>query len=373
MKKSSLLIAFVAVAFNLIAQKVVYNMPQSVNSEHVNITFQKVSSSTSSYYTNYKAENTGEGVLVIDRSKASLVQNKGELHPTSEKYIINPGESKTIYNQFRVKAPVKANADHFNLVLNGITYAEADNKVIETEKMILAEKAIQNFDAFSLKVMEYNVYSDRVYAQIKCSYNGSAKTLGNIDLSKLIVSGGKAEIVKKGDVIFAGKSYSFSMNISPDGEELSVDWNGALSVLKFEDVKCDTIVVKSTTYKEPEPAEKAEANTAIKISAKKEAAAGEDCELSYTDFSTLKKDIETEMNGGGDAVAMANEFLMEKGCISTAQVLDILSVFNLDGAKLKFAKMAYQFTADKKKYHMVVGKLAYVKNKQALEEFLEQQ
>ena len=96
-------------------------------------------------------------------------------------------------------------------------------------------------------------------------------------------------------------------------------------------------------------------------------------ELSYNDFTTLKKDIEVEMNTGGKPIDMAHEFLMEKGAISTAQVIDIIAIFNLDGSRLKFAKMAYPFTSDKTKYHMVVGKLAYTKNKQALEEFLENQ
>ncbi|MEH0153003.1 DUF4476 domain-containing protein [Limibacter armeniacum] len=132
-------------------------------------------------------------------------------------------------------------------------------------------------------------------------------------------------------------------------------------------VNIDAITIKSTSYKD-EVAEddKKEEN-------KEEKVVIENCELSFSDYSTLKTDIKTELDNGGKPVEMANEFLMEKGCISTAQVLDYLAIFNLDGTRLKFAKMAYRFCSDKQKYHMAVGKMAYTKNKQALEEFLEQQ
>ena len=64
---------------------------------------------------------------------------------------------------------------------------------------------------------------------------------------------------------------------------------------------------------------------------------------------------------------------MVKGCLNTAQVVELMDEFHLDSPKLKFAKMAYQFTSDKHKYHLAVKRLSYNTNKQALEEFLEHQ
>lgn len=354
------MLAFATTAF---AQKVTYHLPKQISNEKVRLTFQKVSASSSSYYVNYKAENIGDGVLIIYRGQTILEQEGGQLYPTSDTYILKSGENKTIYNQFRVKAPVKANAPLLSLQLNGLTYA-MPSKALLTEKLLLAEKATQTIGSFQVKVMEYKVYSDRVYVNMKCTFNGGIHTVGNIDLSKLNVSGGKAEIVKKGDVVLSGKSYSFSINITPNGEELSVNFNDVLSESGLQKVELGEVQIKSTTY-----VERTETGKPIENTKEKEVVKA--AELTFADFTALKKDIEVEMNNGGKPVEMAHEFLMEKGVISTAQIIDILSVFNLDGLRLKFAKMAYPFTSDKVKYHAVVGKLSYTKNKQALEEFLE--
>ncbi|MCG8579112.1 MAG: DUF4476 domain-containing protein [Bacteroidales bacterium] len=351
------------------AQKVTYNLPKEINKEQVLITFKKVSSSTTNYYINYKVKNQGDGMLFIDRSMASLEQNKGQIKPTSSKYVLKPSETKTINNQFRVKPPVQANSDYLKLNLNGLKYA-MPAKALEIDQFIVSEKATKTVDAFALKIMEYNTYPDRIYVNVKCSFNGAETKVGQVDLTKLNVSGGEAEVVKKGDVIMPGKSYSFSINIKPNGEEVSLDFSNVLYALTLQPIVFDTVEIKSTTYVEPKVTEKDSVKTA-EVKESKEVV--KVAELSYSDVVTLKKDIEQEMNTGGKAVEMANEFLMEKGHISTAQVIDVMSVFNLDGAKLKFAKMAYPYVSDKVKYHMVVAKLSYTKNKQALEEFLELQ
>lgn len=351
----------------LSAQKKVYNLPKSIDQTSVRLTFQKVSSSTPSYFINYKAENTGSGVLMIDRKLTALEQNEGELFPTSDKYVLKSGENKTIYNQFRVKAPVQANADLLKLKLKGMTYAKFAPAVTGTPKLVLGEGATVKIIPFDIKVTEYNVYSDRVYAQIKCTFKGDIKSVGSIDLTQLVVSGGEADIVKKGDIIPYGKSYTFSINITPNGEELAVIFDGVLSAAKIKPILIDDIEIKSTDYVAPEEVEEKKEEPKIA------GPATPIKELTFSDFMALKKDIEAEINNGGQPIAMANEFLTQKGGISTVQVIDILGVFNLDGSRLKFAKMAYPFTSDKGKYHMVVGKMQYVKNKQALEEFLENQ
>ncbi len=375
LKYLSLILLLIISFNNSIAQKATYNIPKQINKETVRITFKKINTSSSSYFINYKAENIGNGILVIDRSLTSLSQNEGQLFPISDTYVIKPGTDKTVYNQFRIKPPVKANADLLSLEVNGMQYATF-SEPLKTEKLVLAEKVTQKIGQFTIKVMEYNVYSDRVYAEIKCSFDGVAHSVGNIDLSKLIVHGGTADIVKKGDIVFSGKSYSFAINITPDGEELHVNFNNVLSVTKLKKIDIEPITIKSTTYIAPKESENTEEEKK-KINKEKEQKKQKEqekvAELSYSDFTTLKKDIEVEMNAGGKPIDMAQEFLMEKGTISTAQVIDIIAVFNLDGSRLKFAKMAYPFTSDKTKYHMVVGKLAYTKNKQALEEFLENQ
>lgn len=344
------------------AQTKVYNMPKSITTDNASFVFEKVKSSTSSYYINYKAKNTGNGYLIIDRNEATLSMNEGEVRPSKTQYVLKSGDSKTIYNEFRAKAPVKANSDQFFLHMKGIRYAKLPGTAVKSETLTVAEKVEKTYGAFHVKVMEHNVYSDRVYVQVKCSFQGKQGQLGFLDPSKVKVTGGEPKIAKKGDIIFPNKSYTFSINITPNGEDVTIDWTNALQLLQLEEVAIDTVEVRSTAYVEKKPVVEKPADD------KKEVA--KDCEMSFADFSKLKSDIQAEMNAGGKSVEMANEFLMEKGCISTAQVVDIMGVFNLDGKRLAFAKMAFEYTSDKSKYHMAVGKLSYVKNKEALEEFL---
>lgn len=349
-------------AFYLQAQKTTYHLPAPIQVESMRLVFDKVSVSSSSYYVNYEVENTANGYLVIDRKRTSLKQDQGELFPTSDQYVVPSGASKKVYNQFRVKAPFKPYANMMHLNLGGFRYSKPFEPVAG-EKLNLAEGATMNFGKFSVKVMEYNVYQDRVYANIKCSFGGEVDDLGKIDLSNMNVTGGKADVVKKGDVVFPGKTYSFSINITPDGTELNVNFAGVFSVSQLERLALKPLEIRSTDYEAAAPEKEVEKEQ----EEKKEEVLNE---LSFADFMSLRKDIELEMNSGGKPVEMAHEFLLEKGSISTAQVVEVLSVFNLDGKRLHFAKMAYAFTTDKVKYHTVVGKLAYTKNKQALEEFL---
>ena len=349
--------------------QVSYVMPGVIEDEGFSVEFQKVKPSSSAYYINYKVKNTGDGILFIDRKKATIKQNKGTVNPLSGNYALKPGESKTIYNEFRAKAPIQANAEIFHLILDGLTYADLSGNSLKAENLVVAEKATQTIGEFYVKVVEYNVYSDRKYAQIKITFNGNGEQAGKIDLTKLTVTGGGSKVVKKGEALLPGKSYTFSINLNPDNEGFSINWNGVFNLMAVSKVEIDTITIKSTTYKEKEVVEVAKNTNAV--DEKKQVV--KNCELSFSDYSTLKTDIETELNNGGKPVEMANEFLMEKGCISTVQVLEYMAVFNLDGTRLKFAKMAYKYCSDKQKYHMAVGKMAYTKNKQALEEFLEQQ
>ena len=97
------------------------------------------------------------------------------------------------------------------------------------------------------------------------------------------------------------------------------------------------------------------------------------CELSFSDFSQLKNDINAEANSGGNPAGLAAELLSVKRCISTAQVVSLMEAFNLDNNRLQFAKNAYKHTSDKNKYFQVVQKLSYNKNKEALEMFMSAQ
>lgn len=371
----TILSVFLFVVASATNAQTTYNIPASVRTNQVVLSFEKVKSSSSNYYINYKAKNVGNGVLVIDRSEASLSQNGGEMHPTSGVTVLKSGEDKTIYNTFKVRPPVQANADLLNLTLHGIRYAMDNGATLPAEKLILGSGVTQQVGDFGIKVMEYNVYDDRVFAEVKCSYNGGNNRAGKINLTNLVVEGGKAEIVKKGDVVFSGDSYTFAINITPGaGGEYALNWTNVFSVLNLVPVSFDPISIKSTNYKEPTDSVVTNvAEEAAKPVQTNAATSTNGCELTYSEFSALREDLKSEVESGGKPVAMANEYLMVKGCISTAQVVDLMAVFNLDAPRLEFAKMAYKFTSDKNKYHLAVQKLAYNKNKEALEEFLGQQ
>ncbi|BDD05545.1 DUF4476 domain-containing protein [Aureibacter tunicatorum] len=353
------------------AQVATYNIPQTIRANQVSIAFEKVKSSSSNYYINYKAKNVGDGVLVIDRSEIALLQGDGEMRPTSGQTVLKSGESKTIYNAFRVKSPIKAHADLLKLNLHGIRYAVGNGESLNADKLTLASGANQSVGDFKIKLMEYNVYSDRVFVEVKCSYEGGKNRVGKIDLEKITVEGGKAKIVKKGDIVFNGKSYTFAINITPEGNsKYFIDWTGVFQVLNLTEIKFETIDIKSSAYKEPveEVAEVVE-----ETKEKPKSSTSEPCALTYNEFSSLRDDLKSEIDSGGKPVPMASEYLQVKGCVNAAQVVELMGLFNLDAPRLKFAKMAYQFTSDKHKYYLAVKELAYNKNKEALEEFLEQQ
>lgn len=370
MRKITLLLISVLVLHSTYAQLATYKMPEVINNQNLHLTFLKVRSATTSYYVNYKVKNTGNGILIIDRSKTSIKQKDGTANALAKMYTIKPGKSVTVYNQFRIKAPLKANADIFDIAIDGIKYTEAKEPVLNAKKITPERGLVQTFNDFEIKIMEYNVRTGRTFIEVRCKYNGNANSLGYVDLSKINVTGGKASIVKKGDIILTGKSYTFAINVKPDGNELSLDFSNVLGTMKLTDLNIGKITVKSTRYKEPVKDKKKE-NSAKQDSIK--AVKKELCALSYNDFASLRADIKKILNEGGKPIETSHKFIAAKGCINTDQIVELMEVFNLDGQKLKFAKMAYKFTSDKHRFHLTVAKLSYLKNKQALEEFLEQQ
>lgn len=350
------------------AQVMTYNMPQSIRTDEVVITFKKVRSSSTNYYINYDVKNIGDGVLVVDKSQTTLVQNESEMNPSKSEAVLKSGDNKTIYNAFRVRPPAKANAELLALTLHGFRYAVGNGTSLQAGPLTLSSGATQKIGDFSIKLMEYKVYDDRIFAEVKCSYEGGNNRAGKIDLTKVTVTGGKAEIVRKGDIVFNGKSYTFAINITPSsGSEYVIDWNGVFEVLNLRDMNLSPIAIKSSTYKEPVEEVKPE-----EVKPKEEIST-EPCALTYNEFSSLRDDLKSEIESGGKPVPMAREYLQVKGCVNTDQVVELMDQFNLDAPRLKFAKMAYKFTSDKHKYYLAVKKLAYNKNKEALEEFLEQQ
>lgn len=362
--KKILFIIIIIITYSGYSQNIKYKTPKTITTDLVGFTFKKIKPTKSNYFINYDVKNLGEGILFINRKNTSIFQNSGEIITNKGDYKILPGKTKTIYNQFRVKSPVKPYADFFNLKINGVHYATISDKTFKGGIIEIEEKVEKTFENFTFKIIEYNVYSNRSYIQIKCTYNGKQTTIGKLDLTKIKVNGGNAKIVKKGDVIFPGKSYTFSINVSPKENKLNIDCTNAIKILNLKKIKIAKIKIVNTNFKETP-----------KIKNEKEEATVENqkpCELSYSKFVILKNIVKKQMDTGNKAVEIAQKFLMKNKCIATLQVIDLMGIFNLDGSKLEFAKMAYKYTSDKSKYHKAVGKLSYIKNKEILEDFLNQ-
>ncbi|MCF2874481.1 MULTISPECIES: DUF4476 domain-containing protein [unclassified Tenacibaculum] len=364
MKKILFILITIIISNSGYTQNIKYKTPKAITTDLVNLTFKKVKSTKSSYFINYDIKNLGNGILFLNRKNTSVFENSGEVRASKGDYKILPGKTKTIYNQFRVKSPLRANADFFDLKINGIKYAKSSNKTIKGGLIKVEEKIEKVFGGFTFKIIEYNVYTDRHYIQIKCTYNGKQTTIGKLDLTKIKVNGGNAKIIKKGDVIFPGKSYTFSINVTPKEAKLNVDCTDAIKILELKKIELNTIKIVNTNYKETSKKENKKNDSVVKTQ--------KPCELSYSKFTTLKNTIKKQMDIGNKAVETAQSFLKKNKCITTLQVIELMGIFNLDGSKLEFAKMAYKYTSDKGKYHKAVGKLSYVKNKEALEEFLNQ-
>ncbi len=231
--------------------------------------------------------------------------------------------------------------------------------------MTLAEGATQQIGNFEIKARDYQVREERIFAEIKVTYKGDPQHVGSINLEGVKVVGAKAEIVKKGDILQSGKYYTFAINIYTTSPNPVIEWEDAFQERILKDIVIAPLTVKSVALTESETS-----TNAVVAENPAPVELVEGCSLSYTDFTTLKKDISNEANGGGNPVGLASEFMLNKKCLNTAQVIDLMEAFNMDGHRLDFAKMAYKYASDKNKYSQVVENLSYNKNKEALEEFL---
>lgn len=369
MKYIYLTLLLLGISGAVFAQKRDYILPADIETDEYSISFEKARSSSSSYYVNFTVVNKGNGHLFSNRAENRLLQNGGKAKPSTDKAVIKPGAKKLIYNEFRAKAPMKACGDFVELQIKGLQYAPTSPYFVNADPLTLGDGATQKVGNFSIKTMEYNVRTDYIFTELKVTYNGDHNHVGALDLEGVKVVDQEAKIVKKGDILKSGKSYTFSINIPSTSPSPVVDWGNAFQERVLTSINIPALTLNAVDF-DAEAAVEVEAGTTATVEPPKPV---EGCALSYTDFNTLKNDISSEANSGGNPVGLASEFMLNKGCLNTAQVVELLSVFNLDGQRLDFAKMAYKYTSDKPKFSQVVGKLSYNKNKEALEEFLSNQ
>ena len=366
MKLIPTLLLFVLAGAGLFAQTPSYQLPFDQETDDVTISFEKIRSSSSSYYVNYTLQNKGNGHIFSQRNENMLWANGGKSRPTSSLDVIAPGKKKMIYNEMRIKAPMKANADVLELEIKGLQYAPASRYFLDAGNFTIADGATQKVGNFEIKARDYRKREDRIFVEIKVTYVGDPQHVGALDLTGVKGVGAKAEIVKKGDILQSGKYYTFAVNVYTTDANPVLEWGDAFQERILQTIEVPVLQIKSATFAEQEAQEVANAT----IQPEPKPVAAEGCALSYTDFNTLQKDIRSESNSGGNPVGLASEFMLNKSCITTEQVVDLLGAFNMDGQRLDFAKMAYKYCSDKNKYSQVVSKLSYNKNKEALEEFL---
>jgi hypothetical protein len=89
--------------------------------------------------------------------------------------------------------------------------------------------------------------------------------------------------------------------------------------------------------------------------------------MSAANFENAKSSIakqsfsETRMNIAKQAI---------RGCVSTAQMLELLPLFSFEGDKLAFAKFGYDFTVDKSNYYTLSDLFSFSSSVDELTEFL---
>ncbi|MBL7702275.1 MAG: DUF4476 domain-containing protein [Ferruginibacter sp.] len=92
--------------------------------------------------------------------------------------------------------------------------------------------------------------------------------------------------------------------------------------------------------------------------------------MSITDFNAALKSIEG--SNFDDTKLSTAKTVVSKNCLSTDQVLKICKLFSFEDNKLAFAKHAYRYTTDKKNYFKLVDVFTFSANKEALNNFIEE-
>ncbi|MEM7039609.1 MAG: hypothetical protein AAF570_21730, partial [Bacteroidota bacterium] len=183
MKTIPTLIFFVIAQVGLFAQSPSYQLPGDFETDQLSISFEKIRSSSSSYYVNYTLANKGNGHIFSQRNENTLWVNGGKSRPTSDFALIAPGKKKQIYNEMRVKAPMKAGAGMLELEIKGLKYAPASRYFIDAPQFTVADGATQKVGNFEIKARDYKVREDRIFAEIKITYVGDPQHVGALDLT----------------------------------------------------------------------------------------------------------------------------------------------------------------------------------------------
>ena len=91
--------------------------------------------------------------------------------------------------------------------------------------------------------------------------------------------------------------------------------------------------------------------------------------MSTNDFTSAKKSINSK-SFAEDKMTLAKQVL-RANCVSTDQVVEIMSLFSFEENKVEFAKAAYDKTTDKGNYYKVNDAFTYSSSINELNEFLE--
>jgi hypothetical protein len=150
----------------------------------------------------------------------------------------------------------------------------------------------------------------------------------------------------------------FNMNVSVTGTGMTENSEQNTEVSYSETVTSGTSVSSGTTANS-----NASSNPASKSNS---------CyyPVSSADFNAVKSSIEGK-DFEDTKLSTAKQAIKSKGCFSTAQIKEILGIFDFEDSKLEIAKFSYDYCSDKDNYYQVSEVFDFDASTEELNQFLE--
>lgn len=231
-----------------------YEVPEKIERENFNITFQKVVSKKEYLKFGMIVENNSNDFIVFENSDGKVVANENEFDAAKKKTFVYPpntAKSKT----FDVKGE-NLLVKNFQFDIGKLFKVSAEGKKTEIPEFKLpAEKNVIKVGNFKIELLKVRKKTDLTLAKFHCTYLGD-------DLA--IIKPNNISVRVKEDKIFAnetrtkdsyllkkGDKFAFTLSFKIEAKvvdmqfaDMFIQWNDAFQESKKEPLKGETIEFK---------------------------------------------------------------------------------------------------------------------------------
>lgn len=178
-----------------------------------------------------------------------------------------------------------------------------------------------------------------------------------------------------GEPVNAG-STSFSMSVTEEGINMQVRENEMPESVSFDlnvgegGTQTQTTVTTTTTYNESVTVHSSETEEYQSVSGTSPTAITGRC--TYPVDKAEFADIETSLNEKSfedSKLTLAKQIAKNK-CFTSAQIRDVMKMFNFEDTRLEFAKYAYEYVYDPDNYYLVNDAFQFEMTIEELDEFI---